>query len=373
MEWIEATYLATRPDCDPQQLAENIAREQSLECPLDLIPTTVAERLLGRVLAIEQVDEQRWRMRIAYPPELAAGQVGPLLQLLYGNVSFYPRIRLVDLSLPTSLLTACPGPRAGLMGIRQLLDVPRRGLLLTVLKPRGLPLEQLADLAFRFASAGGDIVKDDQNLVESSLTAFEQRVGACARAVERAAEMSGRRCLYLPHVTGAGAHLQRQLDIVCAYELSGVVFCPWVIGLETASRAAAERDLLWLAHPAVAGTWTEPESTGIDASIVLGTLPRLAGADIVIYPGQSGRLSLGPQADEHRLIEAISGPCGKLKASLPASGGGKTLEQLPTLAASLGTDMAFVVGGDLLRRGPELEAAVHTAIAMLSTKSEQPS
>ncbi len=366
MDLIKASYIASAPDRDPAVLAENIAREQSLELTRSLIPDLIAERLLGRVLAIDQQDDQRWRLEIGYPAELASCQVGQLLQLVYGNVSFYPRIRLVDLSVPESLLDRLPGPSGGLPAIRSRIGVPERALLMTVLKPRGSAPETLAELALEFARGGGDLIKDDQNLVEVDPADFRRRVAACAEAVDRAAQETGRRCLYLPHVAGSGDHLRRQLDILVELGLPGVVLCAWVMGLESAASAARERGLMWLSHPAMAGSFTEAEDRGIATPVLLGTLVRIAGADISIFPGSGGRIRTGRAEDIESTCRALTGPLGSMPATLPCFGGGKTLEQAPELAARYGNDCALLVGGDLIGRGRNLRRDVERAIGALS-------
>ncbi|NDY94495.1 RuBisCO large subunit C-terminal-like domain-containing protein [Wenzhouxiangella limi] len=365
MELIRAVYQATSPERNPETLAENIAREQSLELTRALIPEAIAERLLGRVLDVTPLAENRWALEIGYPVELASGQAGQLLHLLYGNVSFYPRIRLTGLKLPESLLARFPGPIGGLPDIRCWTGVPDRALLMTVLKPRGSAPSVLADLALAFARGGGDLIKDDQNLVEDELPAFRQRVGACAAAVEKAAEETGRRCLYLPHVAGSGSHLERQLDFVRDSGLGGVVLCTWVMGLETAAAAARERELMWLSHPAMAGAFTEPEATGIASAVLLGTLLRVAGADISIFPGRGGRIRSGHADDETATCRALAGPLGSLKATLPCTGGGKTLEQAVATARAQGPDCAILVGGDLIARHDRIQADVAATVAAL--------
>ena len=363
---IKVTYQATDPDRDPSILAENIAREQSLELTRALIPEAIAERLLGRVLTVQAIDEKRWQLEIEYPVELASGQIGQLLQLVYGNVSFYPRIRLQALELPDALLNALPGPRSGISGIRDWVGVDDRALLMTVLKPRGSAPEALAGLALAFARGGGDIIKDDQNLVEADLDAFRKRVSACAAAIAGAAEATGRRCLYLPHVAGSGDHLQRQLDVICELGLGGVVLCTWVMGLETAASAARERDLMWLSHPAVAGTFTEPHDRGIAGPVLLGTLVRAAGADISIFPGQGGRIRSGSADEVDRTCQALTGPLGFLRSALPCFGGGKTLQHAPEAASAHGPDCAILVGGDLIGRGHRIEAETAATITALA-------
>lgn len=366
MDLITATYLATRPDRDPEELAENIAREQSLELVRELIPDAIAERLLGQVLAVDRLDQRRWALKIGYPAELASGRIGQLLHLLYGNVSFYPRIRLTGLALPDELLDELAGPRAGIDGIRQWISVFNRPLLATVLKPRGSEPEYFAGLARRFARAGGDILKDDQNLIERDTANFRRRVSACARAVEAAADETGRRCLYLPHVAGSGDFLHARLEIVAGLGLRGVVMCPWVMGLETAAAAAREFDLMWLAHPAMAGSFTEADDHGVSTAVMLGMLVRIAGADISIFPGSGGRIASHHEPDEAETCHALTRPLGQLKAALPCTGGGKTLELAPETARRLGNDCAVLVGGDLLSRGERMEASVASVVSRLN-------
>jgi ribulose-bisphosphate carboxylase large chain len=371
VELIRAVYQATHPDRNPEVLAENIAREQSLELTRALIPDDIAQRLLGRVLRVDQVDDRRWHLEIGYPVELASAQCGQLLHLLYGNVSFYPRIRLIGLDLPTRLLDQLPGPIAGVPGIRAWTGVGHRALLMTVLKPRGSSPETLAAQALAFASGGGDLIKDDQNLVEESLESFRARVSACARAVDQAAQRTGRRCLYLPHVAGSGAHLHTQLDMVKNLGLGGVVFCSWVMGIETVSTAAREHELMWLSHPALSGALTEPEATGITAPILLGTMARLAGADISIFPGRGGRISSGRDDDESATCKALTSELGHIKPSLPCTGGGKTLAQAPLTSAAQGPDCAVLVGGDLIARGASIEADTRATITALENISHR--
>jgi ribulose-bisphosphate carboxylase large chain len=136
------------------------------------------------------------------------------------------------------------------------------------------------------------------------------------------------------------------------------------MGLETAATAASDDGLRWLAHPAGAGVYTEPDEMGVAAHLVFGTLTRLAGADLCIYPGSGGRIST-QGGDEDRIARSLTGPLAGHKATLPCTGGGKSLAQAPEVAAVLGPDCAIVVGGDLLRLGPMMEDGVRSTIERL--------
>lgn len=361
---IKVRYLSTSPEGDPEALAEAIAREQSLEIVPELIPERIRRDYLGQVLGVSAVDEQRWHLDIGFPERLASARIGQLLHLVYGNVSFYPRIRLVNLELPTGLIDALPGPLGGLPRIRALTGVTDRALLMTVLKPRGSSAEHFADLASRFARGGGDLLKDDQNLVETDVSEFIKRITCVSQAIDKSYEAVGKRCLYLPHVAGSGRHLMRQFEAVAEAGLSGVVLCPWVMGLETAATAAREFGLMWLAHPATAGAFTEPEDRGVATEILLGQLVRAAGADISIFPGRGGRIQ-SSHDDTDEVCRALTGTLGGMAPTLPCAGGGKRLEEIEDTARSTGPDFAVLVGGDLLRRGEALEPATAEAIEQL--------
>ncbi|MER3423639.1 MAG: hypothetical protein C4293_10800, partial [Nitrospiraceae bacterium] len=60
-----------------------------------------------------------------------------------------------------------------------------------VLKPLGLSIDALAELAYQFARGGLDLVKDDQGLADHSFCPFEERVARCAEAVARRTEKPG--------------------------------------------------------------------------------------------------------------------------------------------------------------------------------------
>ena len=363
---VRAHYLISADSGQARTMAEAIALEQSLETAAELIPPEVAEQLLGRVCSVTPLTERRWQVLIDYPMALASGQIGQLLQLLYGNISFYPDVRLIDLHLPAAMLEHLPGPAHGVAGLREACGVSDRSLLMTVLKPRGAPAEQLAEQAAAFVRGGGDLIKDDQNVVESDLMAFTHRVSRCAEAIDAAVQQRGRGAVYFPHVAGSGAHLEAQLEQVKALGLKGVVLCPWIMGLETAAEAARRHELMWLAHPAGAGCWTESPRRGVAASVLLGQLTRLAGADISAFPGQGGRVSLANEGDQRAICQALLKPWGELKATLPCSGGGKRPEQAVEFSQAVGQDCAVMVGSALMMDDRGIERATAETVAALN-------
>lgn len=353
MKAIRARYQAIcRPD-EADALARAIAWEQTVEVVEAAVPwPDVRERMVGRVESVSH-DGECADILIHYNPELAVNQITPLFNLAYGNVSLYPQVRLTSLSIPDELADAIGGPQFGIEGIRQQSGVYDRPLLCTAIKPRGASIEHLADIAYRYALGGGDLIKDDQNLAEIELHEFQHRVLAIHQALERAADKTGRRCLYFPHVTGAGPQLAAQMDFIAGLRISGALFCPLALGLALCKQMARDYGLIAMYHPAFAGTFTVPQHHGIAADVIYGLLYRLAGADVSIFPGPGGRVSLSEE-ENHAIADQLRHPLGQLKSTLPCPAGGKTLDLLPDLMQVHGADSLLLAGGALLTNDPDL-------------------
>ena len=90
------------------------------------------------------------------------------------------------------------------------------------------------------------------------------------------------------------------------------------------------------------------EGEGIAPGLVFGRFPRLAGADLSVFPHAGGRFSFSNK-DCSSVAEHCRGTFGSLAEILPAPGGGMTLERVPEIADFYGNDVAILVGGDLHR------------------------
>ena len=356
---IEAVYRVAGGPREAADSARAIAYEQTVELPEALVTdASIIENVVGRVDSIEPdpLVTGTYRVTIAYAADLASAQLPQLLNLLFGNVSRYTGVRLVDLRLPEAFLQHFVGPRFGVQGVRRMLGVHGRPLLATALKPRGTSVDALADMARAFALGGGDIVKDDQNLVDSDFETFKRRTEACHAAVAEANAKSGRRCLYLPHVAAPAERLERCFEYLHWLGAPGALVCPMIMGLDSARACAAEHGLLLMAHPALTGSYTNGETAGIAPGVLLGTLFRLIGADISIFPNIGGRFTYPPGACAE-IRDALRAPLNGLLAAWPCPAGGMHLENLDAMAADYGADAIFLVGGALLGHSPSLEAS----------------
>lgn len=330
-----------------RELALAVAREQTLECVPGLAPAGLERRLLGQVRDVRRARPRTWLATVAYPPELVAGSIGALVNLLFGNASLFGRVRLAAVRWPPSLVRRFPGPAFGLDGLRAPTRVQDRALLCAILKPVGLSAAALARQAARLAAAGVDVIKDDHNLAEQASAPFAERVARVQDAVERVNARQGRTCVYLPHLTGGGRLLEERVGRLHALGCRGVLFSPLLLGWETTAALAAESGLLLLAHPTVSGAFFAGPA-GIARELYFGELLRLAGADGVIFPNAAGRFP-GTAASCREIARRLRAPLAGLRPSFPAPGGGMDLARVARWRPLYGPDTLFLLGSGLLR------------------------
>ncbi|MBI5202185.1 MAG: ribulose 1,5-bisphosphate carboxylase [Elusimicrobia bacterium] len=365
-ERLIAVYEVPGPAAEAEKAALAIAFEETVEVPLDFpLPPAIRDGIVGRAGPVTPLGGGRFRVEVDFPAALASGRIGTLLNLAFGNASLWPGVKLVDVRWPGSFLKSFRGPNHGAAGLRALLGVAGRPLLATALKPGGSSHAELAAAAAAFARGGGDIAKDDQNIVDASFLDFRSRVSRIGEAVAKANAASGGKCLYLPHLSGPQEELEARLDFVLKFGLRGVLVCPAILGLDEVRRLAQSRPAVFMAHPAFSGAFYADRSHGIETSFYLGTLMRLIGADITVFPNAGGRFAFTP-AECRAIAERARAPLGDLAPSLPAPGGGMRLDDAPGMARDFGPDAVWLVGGRLLMHpgGPEAGArAIREAMA----------
>ena len=361
-------------------LAGAICREQTVEFPLEAIPPgAILDGVVGRLEDLRPDGPDSCLARVSYAEEIAAGEFTQLLNVLFGNISIMPGIRVEEVRLTPALLAMVKGPRFGIEGLRARIGVPRRPPIFTALKPMGLSARDLADLAGAFVEGGVDIIKDDHGLTDQVFAPFDERVRRCADAVAEANARTGRRALYVPNITGPAEQLRERAARAKQWGAGGVMMAPGLTGLD-AMRALAEDDGLGLpvfSHPAFIGSYAvNPQ--GLSFPVMFGLLMRLAGADAVIFPNYGGRFSL---SREECLSIARAGrqPLGGLRTVFPSPAGGMQLENVADIVASYGPDVLVLIGGGLFTCGDDVRrncgrfaAAVEEAFAAGERKNAAP-
>ena len=342
MKWMHVTYRIAASAEDIDARAEALAREQSVECPAAAVrDLRVREAVMGKVVAIGPDGPDHFRACIALALETVGDDAGQLLNMLFGNASLQPDVSLLDVAWPDGL-PELPGPRFGVAGVRERLGVPRGAITCTALKPVGSSVAALAALAGQQARAGFHLIKDDHGLSDPVSAPFAERVPAIQAAVDAANRDTGGRCVYAPNLSGGPRAVQRQLAVCRQAGVGAVMLCPLVLGVsQVVELVRDELDVPVLAHPALGG------ALRIDPALLFGTLFRLLGADMVIFPNHGGRFSY-EVATCQRIAAALAAPLGGYRPALPVPAGGMTPERVGEMCASYGEDVVLLVGGALL-------------------------
>ena len=238
MKRVIATYLAETP-FTLERAAEAIAGEQSTGTftAVPGEPATLKERFgarIERIVPLEQVRQPslpgaavppghngiytRGEIAVSFPLHNFGASIPNLMACVAGNLYELRELsglRLLDLDLSDEFASAYPGPRFGIEGTRRLTGVRGRPVIGTIIKPSvGLDPAELEELVYTLATSGLDFIKDDELNADPPYCPLPVKVAAVSRAVERAAEATGRKIMYAYNITGDIEALKRNHDTV---------------------------------------------------------------------------------------------------------------------------------------------------------------
>jgi len=355
-ERFQACYRLTGDRHEAFRKAKDICLEQTVEFPEELVPDgLIRDTVVGRIESFRRTGKDAHEARISYAAEIVGGELTQLINVLFGNISIKPGIRLERIELPDSLLKHFPGPRWGVPGLRKLFRAPKRPLLCTAIKPLGLSAAKLAEMTFRFGLGGIDIIKDDHGLANQSYALFRDRVKGCSRAAREASRQTGRPCVYAPHVSAPHPKMVERALLAWREGAGALLVSPGLRGFGMLEYLSCATHLPILAHPAFLGTYVLNPESGVSHRVLFGQMARLAGADATIFPNFGGRFSFSKE-ECLEIASGAGGKMGKMAPIFPAPGGGMSLDRVPEMLRFYGRDVLFLVGGGLFKDGPDLTA-----------------
>ena len=348
MDRIHITYAFLGEN--PKAIADLIRVEQTIEFPFELAPSWIQDQVVGKIEEITSSDKSNHLITISYNPDIAGGELTQLLNVLWGNASLFPGVKIVDLKLPDSILNNFKGPRFGISGLRKIFKADTRPLIATALKPMGSDAKTLAEMARTLALAGFDLIKDDHSLANQPWAPWKERVTLISLAVKEANELTGGNSVYVPSLNMPfdqvidASHTAKDLGA------GALLVIPGVTGFDSLRVIAADETLSLpiLGHPAMLGSLVTSKDSGISHGIVFGTLMRLAGADISIFPNIGGRFSFTTEQCLE-IADLSRRKLGSLNPITIAPAGGMTLERIPEMIDMYGKETALLIGGALSR------------------------
>ena len=360
-------YQVLGDEKQARERAEDVCIEQTIEYLADLVPEGgIRDHVFGRIEAFTRVGPGWYETVISYADEITGYELPQLLNVIFGNTSMKPAVRVMELELTEALLAHFKGPRFGIAGLRKVLGVPERPLLFTAIKPIGLSAAQLADMAYKIALGGIDIIKDDHGLANQSFAPYRERVARAAEAVAKANAITGGRTLYAPNVTGPFETMLERIYFAKEAGATGLLIMPGYCGLDFVRRVADDDaiNLPVIIHPALLGSYALSPDFGISHFVLHGQFMRLAGADISVMPNYIGRFSYSRE-ECREITRGCHVPMGAIQSIFPGPGGGIRPETFVDMLAVYGRDVAYLMSGNLHRHSPDLTQNVQYFLEML--------
>jgi ribulose-bisphosphate carboxylase large chain len=329
--------------------ARDLTIEQTVEIPEGCYSRRIEEQVVARTESLRPLSDGCWQLTSSVSPEIVGGQLGQLLNVLFGNVSLFRGVRLTAVEWPEAILAELPGPTYGIDGLRDLCGVARRPLLCGAVKPVGKTAEELAADCRQFALGGADLIKDDHSLADQETAPFTLRVARCQQAVVEANAETGGNTLYLPNLPGDPGRLVERLAWLRKVGCAGVMVSPMLFGLEATCHLARARDLAILGHPTFTGAFFGDDH-GIAREVLLGEIYRLIGCDGVIYVNVGGRFAWTLEQCQ-AVNAALRAPLPGIRPAFPVPAGGVQAGEVGVHVERYGLETMILIGGSLYQQG----------------------
>jgi 2,3-diketo-5-methylthiopentyl-1-phosphate enolase len=350
-EYIQVTYTVRSPiPIDAEKKAKGIASGQTTDTwtPNERSGLKKLEKHRGVVLGVKELYAERgvphaYQLTIGYPPANTENDIPTLLTMIFGKISLDGKIRLEDIAYPASYLKG-KGPRHGIEGIRKQVGERSKPLAMAIFKPCvGLSPRELGAMFLELAMGGMHLVKDDEILPDLSLCPTENRLDACLKAAAQARKITGQRTLYAVNLTGPVSQLLAKAKRLARQGAECFLFNVLSYGFGALEELRAVGVPI-MAHPALAGSIGGSDDTGISYRVLLGSLMRLGGADIVLFPSSYGTVAL-PSSETDAIREAMTEPMSALRRSFPGPSAGIHPGLVPRILKDYGQDVIINAGG----------------------------
>ncbi|OQW93890.1 MAG: hypothetical protein BWK79_08770 [Beggiatoa sp. IS2] len=259
----------------------------------------------------------------------------------------YEKSRLLDFKLPDNVLSYFPGPAVGADGTRQWLQAATDELLIgTIVKPTaGLTPQEVADICYQAAVGGVRFIKDDEKMLNPSYCPLKARVQAVSVALQRAADKTGQRVLYAPHITTTPEYLLDNAHIALENGASALMinfFATGFNGIATLRRHIDPSVPIY-AHCGGKEAFGRAPGQGVDP-VAIARFVRLLGADYFRVSAVGGYLVGSQSTEVKQLAQVMSEPMGSIKPMMTVVSGGLNPQTLGFNLAIFGHQALMLAG-----------------------------
>jgi 2,3-diketo-5-methylthiopentyl-1-phosphate enolase len=296
---------------------------------------------LGKVLNI-QPHPQGNLATISFPVINVENDIPSLLTMIFGKYSMAGAAKVMAVRLPVDYGLR---PKLGIQGIRERTGVADRPLIMAIFKPAlGLTAQDHGDILREVATAGLDLIKDDEILGNLPQAPTMERLQVCRSIINDVKQQTGKEILYAVNLTGRADKILRHAKDLVRAGANALLLNVLTYGFGILEALAAEPgiDVPIFAHPALAGAWCGAPQHGLAYSVVLGTLMAHAGADAVLYPAHYGNLPFDPK-EETKIKDIL-----RSRQVFPVPSAGIRAEIIPQILQDYGSEVILNAGTGIM-------------------------
>jgi len=339
-ETITVSYRVKNDERDLTKLAQSIAVGQTVGTWNELsneLKLQVSKHL-AEVISIED-SQYTSLINIAFPIENFGSDLGALLTSIYGKISLLPKIKVENIEFSESYLKNFKGPKFGIKGIREILGKPEKPLLMSIFKPcLGLSAGELGTMFSTQAEAGIDLVKDDEILYDSSFDLTLKRLETCLKAKEKA----NSKTIYAINLTGKANEILGKAKELEKNGANCILFNYVSYGLPLLAALRETISIPIMGHPAFSGAMCG-SSNGLSEDLILGKLPRIAGADFVLFPSPYGSLAWDKDITKN-IQHSLTQKMYNVESAWPVPSAGIKSNMVKDIVIDFGEDIVINAG-----------------------------
>lgn len=287
-------------------------------------------------------------LQIGFPCKNVGASYPSMLSTVFGNISASGMLKWIDVAFPKSFVEQYQGPKFGVEGIRDLLDVHDRPLVNCMIKPNiGWTPEEGAEIFYEAAKGGVDLVKDDElMLADSAFCPLEKRVKLFMEKERKVYEETGEHTLYAVNITDNLDKLRDNALRALDCGVNALMVNTYTCGQAALKALADDPDINVpiLAHVDYAGAYCSSTYTGINAPLIIGKLTRLCGGDLEIMGHPWGKFPV-PFSTFSRTFRAFTLPWWNIKPMFDLVSGGTNQLMIDKAMDECGIDIVLAAGG----------------------------
>lgn len=357
---IVATYYVAGYSSDLLNKAGAMAIEQTTGTwrPVPLETPEVRRLHGGKVIGVYEIpnyefdmpelqgQERQAVLQIAFPFENFGCNLGQLLSSVIGNISFAGKCKLLDVHLPKKFVNGFQGPQFGIEGLREMMNVPKRPIIVSMIKPcTGASPDDVYKLVHELGMAGIDWIKDDELFSDTDYCHIEDRCKKAVEALKDVYEKTGKKVIYSPNITDRPDLMLEKAKRVQELGAGALMVNALPIGWTSMQMLAENKDinLPILAHPCFSGAMYESQYSGLASHLVLGKFMRMCGADLVIYPCAYGKIEFKREG-YIRIAQTLTSKLGDMKRTFPGPAAGIYHGLIPDIVEDMGLDFSISAG-----------------------------